>query len=164
LNGRVPGYVDTSLNVVDVDDLALGQLAALELGRQGRSYILGGENLSFREILAILADETGLPRPRVRVPAGVALGAAYVSELVEGRIVRRPPSVPLEGAKMATTQMIYSDERARRELGYRSRPARDALTRSARWFVDNGYVTDKRRARIRWKRPEPEPVPVGRPE
>ncbi|MGA8682626.1 MAG: hopanoid-associated sugar epimerase [Acidimicrobiales bacterium] len=156
LNGRIPGYVETSLNVVDVEDLAAGHVAALELGRQGRSYILGGENLPFREILEILADETGLPRPALRVPTGFALGAAYASELIEGRIARRPPSVPLEGTRMATTKMIFSDERARRELGYRSRPARDALTRSARWFVDNGYVSEKRLARIRWKRPAPE--------
>ena len=152
LNGRVPGYVDTSLNVLDVDDLAAGHVAVLELGRQGRSYILGGENLSFKEILGILADETGLPRPIIRVPAGLALGAAHVSELVEGRIAHRRPSVPLEGAKMATTQMIFSDERARSELGFRSRPARDALTRSARWFADNGFVSEKRLARIHWKR------------
>jgi len=155
LNGRIPGYVETSLNVVDVDDLAAGHVAALELGQQGRSYILGGENLPFREILAVLAEETGLPRPALRVPAGVALGAAYASELIEGRLGRRAPSVPLEGARMATTQMIFSDDRARRELGYSSRPARDALARSARWFVDNGYVSEKRLARIRWKRPAP---------
>ncbi|MGO8876413.1 MAG: hopanoid-associated sugar epimerase [Acidimicrobiales bacterium] len=156
LNGRVPGYVQTSLNVVDVDDLAAGHIAALELGRQGRSYILGGENLSFREILGVLAEETGLPRPRIRVPGGVALGAAYASELVEGRIARRQPSVPLEGAKMATTQMIFCDDRARSELDYRSRPARDALARSARWFAENGYVSGKRLSRISWKRPRPE--------
>jgi dihydroflavonol-4-reductase len=156
LNGRVPGYVDTSFNVADVDDLAAGHVAALERGRQGRSYILGGENLSFRRMLGILAEETGLPTPRVRVPARVALGAAYASELIEGRIARRRPSVPLEGAKMATTQMIFSDDRARRELGYDSRPARDALVHSARWFVDNGFVSEKRRAKIRWTRSRPE--------
>ena len=157
LNGRIPGYVDTSLNVVDVADLAAGHVAALEYGRQGRSYILGGENLSFRQILDALADETGLPRTRLRVPGGLALGAAYVSEVIEGRIAHRPPSVPLEGAKMATTQMIFSDARARSELGYESRPARDALTRSARWFAENGYVSSKRLDRIRWKRPSFEP-------
>jgi dihydroflavonol-4-reductase len=156
LNGRIPAWVDTSLNVVDVDDLAAGHVAALERGRQGRSYVLGGENLSFREILGILSDETRLPRPAVRVPAGLALGAAYVSELVEGRIANRPPSVPLEGARMATTQMIFSDERARRELGYQSRSAREALVRSARWFVDNGYVSPKRLAKIHWRPPTPE--------
>ncbi len=154
LNGRMPGYVETALNVVDVDDLAAGHVAALELGRQGRSYILGGENLSLRDILDLLADETGLPRPVVRLPTSVALGVAYASELIEGRLAHRPPSVPLEGTKMSTTRMIFSDDRARRELRYRSRPARDALARSARWFAGNGYVSDKRLAKIRWKRPE----------
>jgi len=155
LNGRMPGWFETSLNVVDVDDLAVGHIAALELGHQGRSYVLGGENMEFRAILGTLAEETGLPRPVVRVPAGLALGAAYVSELIEGRLARRPPSVPLEGTRMATTRMIYSDQRARRELSYCSRPAREALVRSARWFADNGYVSAKRLARIRWQHAAP---------
>ena len=151
LNGRMPGWVDTALNVVDVDDLAAGHLLALERGGQGRSYIIGGENLSFKRILGILAEETGLPRPKARVPTPLALSVAWASEMAEGRIWRRQPSVPLEATRMATTRMIYSDERARRELGYRSRPAREALVRSARWFVDNGYVSPRRLARIRWR-------------
>jgi dihydroflavonol-4-reductase len=159
LNGRIPGWFETSLNVVDVDDLAVGHVAALERGRQGRSYVLGGENMEFRAILETLAEETGLPRPLVRVPAGLALGAAYASELVEGRLARRAPSVPLEGARMATTRMIYSDDRARRELGYASRPAREALVRSARWFADNGYVSPKRLSRISWRNPAPPSAP-----
>ncbi|MGD0081770.1 MAG: hopanoid-associated sugar epimerase [Acidimicrobiales bacterium] len=159
LNGRIPGWFETSLNVVDADDLAVGHIAALERGQQGRSYVLGGENMHFRAILGTLAAETGLPGPVVRVPAGLALGAAYASELIEGRVARRPPSVPLEGTRMATTRMIYSDDRARSELGYRSRPAREALVRSARWFADNGFVSPKRLARIRWKHPEPTSAP-----
>lgn len=151
LDGKIPGWFDTSLNVVDVDDVANGHLLALEHGRQGRSYVLGGENMSFRQILDVLADETGLPRSVMKVPAGLALGAAYVSELVEGKLVKRAPTVPLEGTKMATTHMIFSDDRARSELGYESRPAREALVRSARWFVENGYVSARRTDRIAWK-------------
>ena len=151
LNGRMPGWFDTSLNVVDVDDLAAGHLLALERGLQGRGYILGGENLPFRRILDILAEETGLPGPKARVPAAVALSVAWASELAEGKLGRRPPSVPLEATRMATTRMIYSDERARTELGYTSRPAREALVRSARWFADHGYVSPRRLARIRWR-------------
>jgi dihydroflavonol-4-reductase len=150
LNGRMPGYFSTSLNVVDVDDVATGHVLALEHGGQGRSYVLGGENRTFKEILDMLAAETGLPAPRFRVPAPVAIGAAVLSELVEGRLAKRTPTVPLEAARMATTQMIFSDERARRELGYRSRPARQALARSARWFVQHGYVNSKRLSRICW--------------
>lgn len=151
LNGRMPGYFSTSLNVVDVDDVAAGHVLALEHGRQGRSYVLGGENRTFKEILESLAGETGLRAPRFRVPASMALGVAAMSELLEGRLARRPPSVPLEATRMATTQMVFSDDRARRELGYASRPAREALGRSARWFAENGYVSPKRLARIHWR-------------
>lgn len=161
LNGRIPGFFDTALNVVDVDDLAAGHVLALEHGRQGHSYILGGENLSFRAILDILADETGLPRVKARVPAGLALSAAWVSEIAEGRLRHKQPSVPLEATRMATTKMVYSDDRARSELGYCSRPAREALVRSARWFADNGYVVSRRLSRIRW-RDAPGPTERGR--
>ena len=148
LNGRMPAYVDTAMNVAHVDDLAEGHLLALERGAQGRSYIVGGENLTMAELLALLAGRTGLPAPRRRVPGVVALGAAYASDAVQGRLLRREPSVPLEGARMAATHMIYDDSRARTELGYRSRPPADAVEDSARWFVDHGYVTEARRARI----------------
>ena len=151
LNGRMPGYFATSLNVVDVDDVAAGHVLALEHGGQGRSYILGGENRTFKQILDMLAAETGLPAPRFRVPAAVAIGAAFLSEVIEGRLAGRSPSVPLEATRMATTQMIFSDERARRELGYSSRPAAEALARSARWFAHHGYVTSERLSRIHWR-------------
>ena len=150
LNGRMPGYVQTSLNVVDVDDVAAGHVLAAERGLQGRSYILGGENLELREILTMLGDVTGLPGPSRRVPRELALLAAHFSEAVEGRLLRRQPSVPLEGARMATTRMVFDDTRARRELGYTSRPARTALARSARWYAENGYIVPARLARIAW--------------
>jgi dihydroflavonol-4-reductase len=150
LNARMPGWIDTALNVVDVDDVAAGHILAAERGAQGRSYVLGGENLELREILDVLADATGLPRVTVRVPRLVALVAGQASALVEGRLLRREPSVPLEGARMATTRMIFDDARAREELGYTSRPALEAIVRSARWYVDNGYVSAKRLARIDW--------------
>ena len=148
LNGRFPGYVETTLNVVDVDDVARGHLLAAERGSPGRSYILGGENLLLREVLAMLADITGLPTPTRQFPSGVALGAAHLSELVEGRLLRREPTVPLEAAKMSTTHMSFDDHRARSELLYTSRPPREALQRAARWFVEAGYVRADRVARI----------------
>jgi dihydroflavonol-4-reductase len=153
LNGRFPGWFDTALNIVDVDDVAAGHLLAADKGEIGRSYILGGENLELRAILGELARLTGLPGPRFRVPRAAALGAAWASELVEGRLLHRMPHVPLEGARMASTRMVFSDARARRELGYESRPAAEAIARSARWFVENGYVSDKRVAAIRWAVP-----------
>jgi dihydroflavonol-4-reductase len=150
LNGRVPGYVDTTLNVAHVDDVAAGHVLALERGDVGRSYILGGENYSLQHLLEVLASATGLPEAKVRVPRAVSLAVAHLSELVEGRLLRRHPSIPLEAARMSTTQMAFDDSRARKELGYAPRPAQQAVVESARWFVENGYVKASRRARITW--------------
>jgi ornithine--oxo-acid transaminase len=151
LNGKMPAFVDTAMNVCHVDDLARGHVAALEHGRTGRSYILGGENLSMREILQALADCCGLPMPRLEVPRSVVVTAGLASTLIEGRVLRREPRVPLEGARMATTKMIFNDDRARAEIGHKSRPARLAIEDSARWFTDNGYVSAGRLATIRWR-------------
>jgi hopanoid-associated sugar epimerase len=152
LNGKMPAFVDTALNVCHVDDLARGHLAALEHGRTGRSYILGGENLSMREILQALADCSGLPMPRFEVPRRLVVAAGIASSVVEGRLLHREPRIPLEGARMATTRMIFNDDRARAEIGHKSRPARLAIEDSARWFTDNGYVSADRLAAIHWQR------------
>jgi dihydroflavonol-4-reductase len=153
LNGRVPAFVDTTLNVVHVDDLATGHLLALERGSVGRSYIIGGENLSMGAFLAALAECTGLPTPKVQVPRSVALGVGALSQLVEGRILRREPSVSLEAARMSTTNMMFDDHRARLELGHSPRPTSEAFADSARWYVENGYVNAKRASRIRFPVP-----------
>jgi dihydroflavonol-4-reductase len=150
LNGRVPAFVDTTLNVVHVDDLATGHLLALERGTIGRSYIIGGENMGMGSFLAGLAECTNLPAPTLQVPRAVALGVGALSQLVEGRLLKREPSVALEAARMSTTNMMFDDSRARREIGHSPRPASDAFADSARWFVDNGYVSAKRVARIRF--------------
>jgi dihydroflavonol-4-reductase len=145
LNGRMPGYVDTMLNIVHVDDVARGHLLAHDRGTPGRSYILGGSNMTMQELLAALAAATGLPRPNLHVPRVASLVAAWASELVEGRLLHRSPRVPLEAARMSTTWMAFDDSRARSELGYAPRPARAAIADSARWFVEAGYVTSQRR-------------------
>ncbi len=150
LNGKIPGYVDTSLNVAHVDDLARGHLLALERGRVGRSYIVGGTNLSMRELLSTLAEVTNLPAPRLQFPRSFALAAGMVSDVVQGRLLRREPFVPLEAARMSTTNMIFDDRRARDELGYHSRSPVEAVESSARWFVDHGYVGSDRAGRIRF--------------
>jgi dihydroflavonol-4-reductase len=150
LNGRVPAYVDTVLNVAHVDDLAAGQILALERGAVGRSYILGGENYTLKKLLDTLSLVTGLPPARVRVPKALALGVARISEFVEGNLLHRHPSVPLEAARMSTTRMAFDDSRARSELGYRPRPASEALSASAHWFVDQEKVVPARRAKITW--------------
>jgi dihydroflavonol-4-reductase len=148
LNGKIPAFVDTTLNVVHVDDLAAGHLLALEHGAIGRSYIVGGENMGMGPFLAGLAAVTGLPAPKFKVPRGVALGVGALSQLVEGRLLKREPFAALEAARMSTTNMMFNDQRARTELGYAPRPATEAMTDAARWFADNGYVTAKRLSRM----------------
>jgi dihydroflavonol-4-reductase len=150
LNGRMPGFTDTAVNVVHVDDLAAGHIAALERGGRGRSYILGGENMPMRAILQTLAGYSGLPMPRLRVPRRLVLTAGAASTAIQGRLLRKEPRVPLEAARMAATTMIFSDDRARAEIGHTSRPAREAIRESARWFADNGYVPARRLALIKW--------------
>jgi dihydroflavonol-4-reductase len=150
LNGRIPAYVDTVLNVVHVDDVARGHVLALERGSAGRSYILGGENLTLERLLSELAELTGLRRPAWRVPRPVTLSAAWLSDTVEGRLLRRHPAIPLEAARMSTTRMAFDDSRARTELGYSPRPAVEALAASVRWFVESGRVSDRRRAKLAW--------------
>ncbi|HXW44446.1 MAG TPA: aminotransferase class III-fold pyridoxal phosphate-dependent enzyme [Streptosporangiaceae bacterium] len=152
LNGKMPAVADTALNVCHVDDLALGHVAALQHGQPGRSYILGGENMSMRDILRVLADCSGLPMPRFQVPSALVIPAGFASALIEGRLLRREPRVPLEAARMSATKMIFSDDRARAEIGHKSRPARLAIEDSARWFADNGFVSARRLAAIRWQR------------
>jgi dihydroflavonol-4-reductase len=151
LNGKMPAIADTALNIVHVDDLAVGHVAALERGATGRSYILGGENMPMEAILRTLADCTGLPMPRLHVPSALAVTAGAASTLIQGRLLRREPRVPLEAARMSTTKMIFNDARARAEIGYLSRPAREAIRDSARWFADNGYVAASRLAAIKWR-------------
>jgi dihydroflavonol-4-reductase len=150
LNGKMPGFVDTAMNVVHVDDLAAGHLKALERGRKGRSYILGGENMPMRSILQTLSGYTGLPMPRLQVPPSLTLTAGTASTLIEGRLLRREPHVPLEAARMSATKMIFTDARARTEIGHTSRPPQEAIKESAKWFADNGYLTPRRRTQIKW--------------
>ena len=149
LNGRIPAYVDTALNVVHVDDVARGHVLAAERGALGRSYILGGENMSLQEVLSTLADVCGLPAPRVRVSPRVVLPIVRSTEWVQSTLLHQEPTLPSEPVRMATTRMVYDTSRARTELGYTSMPARTALARAARWFVENGFVKPGRVARIR---------------
>ena len=135
LEGRMPAYVDTGLNIVAVEDVARGHLLAAEKGRAGERYILGGRNLYLREILAVLAGATGRRAPRVRLPHAVALAAGYVDALCS-RILDREPRIPLEGVRMARHTMFVDGSKAERELGYRSGSPQQALERAARWYLD----------------------------
>ncbi len=149
LNGRIPAYVDTALNVAHVDDVARGHVLAAQRGALGRSYILGGDNMSLQQMLATLADVCGLPTPRVRLSPRAVLPIVRTAEWFQASVMRNEPTLPSEPVRMATTRMEYDTSRARTELGYTSMPARDALRRAARWFVDNGHVKDAQVARIR---------------
>lgn len=134
LQGRMPAYVNTGLNVVHVDDVAEGHVLALERGEPGRRYILGGDNMTLREILEEVCRRAGRRAPRLRLPLGLVIPVAAGCE-VAARLTRRPPRVSLEGVRLARNHMYFTSERARRELGYRWRPAAEALADSVDWFT-----------------------------
>jgi dihydroflavonol-4-reductase len=134
LRGRLPAYVETGLNLVAVEDVAEGHLLAETRGRVGERYILGGENWSLEEILDALAKICGRRAPRFRIPWTVALMAGTLDNFVSGTLLRREPSIPLEGVRMARYKMYISGEKARKELGYSPRPAERALREAVDYF------------------------------
>ncbi len=140
LHKRFPAYVDTGLNIVDVRDVARGHLLAMEKGRDGQRYILGGENLTLKQVLDTLHDLTGLPSPNVKVPHFVALTAAVFDETFNGRLLGREPRATIETVQMGRKKMWVKSDKAERELGYTHGPAREALRRAAEWFVAHGYA------------------------
>lgn len=137
--GRTPAYVDTGLNIVHVDDVAAGHLLAFHRGRIGERYILGGEDMTLRQILTLIAELVGRSPPRIRLPHGAVLPVAYVAELY-ARLTGRPTRVTVEGVRMARKRMFFTSDKAQRELGYRSRPAPQAFTDALRWFREQGYL------------------------
>lgn len=140
LNGKMLGYVDTGLNVVDVEDVAAGHLLAAEKGRIGEKYILGHENLTLRQILEILAEITARPVPRFKVPYALALGVAYADAALARLIPKREPFVPPVGVKLSKKKMFFDPTKAVRELGLPQTPVREALHKAVVWFIENGYV------------------------
>jgi dihydroflavonol-4-reductase len=140
LKRKFPAYVDTGLNLVDVREVARGHIAAMEKGRPGERYILGGENLTLKEILDRLAAITGLAAPRIRLPYLVALAAGVGDTVVTGRILRREPRVTLDAVRMGRKKMWVSSEKSQRDLGWNIVPVDDALRRAAEWFRANNYV------------------------
>jgi len=144
LRRRFPGYVDTALNICDVDDAAAGHVLAFDRGLAGERYILGSENLTIREIYRLLARVTGMRRTPVRVPYWLAMAAGWVSAGIEGRLLQREPYVPLEGLRVARHPMLADCTKAVRELGLPQRPAAEALERAAGWYVDNGYASPRK--------------------
>ena len=140
LNRNFPAYVDTGLNLVDVKEVARGHLLALEKAKPGERYILGGENLTLKQILDKLSSISGIPSPHVKVPHSVAFGFAAFDELFTGRLRHKEPRATMEAVRMGRKKMFASSDKAERELGYRVVPVDDALRRSAEWFAKRGYV------------------------
>jgi dihydroflavonol-4-reductase len=137
--GKMPAYVDTGLNIVHVDDVAAGHLLAYERGTPGERYILGGQDLSLREILEMIARLEGREPPRIRLPYGLVLPIAYVAEGF-ARLTGRSGRITLEGVRMSRKKMFFSSAKAARELGYRWRPPSQAFEDAIRWFRDNGLL------------------------
>src|SRR5437588_2720266 len=140
LKRNFPAYVDTGLNVVDVKEVARGHLLAMEKAVPGERYILGGENLTLKQILDKLAALTGLPSPTMKVPHAVALGFAALDQFFVGTILRKEPRATIDAVKMGRKKMFASSAKAERELGYKILPVEDAIRRAIDWFQSHGYV------------------------
>ena len=138
-SGRMPAFVDTGLNLVHVDDVATGHLQAERQGRIGERYILGGENIYLRDMLAEIARVVGRKPPRVRLPIAPLYALAVVAEGV-GLVTGREPFLTLDGLRMARHHMFFNDAKARRELGYSTRPYRDGIADAIAWFRQRGYL------------------------
>ncbi len=143
LTKRFPGYVDSGVNACDVEDVAEGHLLAFTKGRPGERYVLGSENVTLRGIYECLTRITGLRRWPVRVPFAVAMAAGAIDSIIEGKLLRREPYVPLEGIRVAKHPMFVDCKKAVLELGLPTRPAIDSLRRSVVWFAKNGYSNVK---------------------
>ena len=144
-SGRIPAYVDTGLNLVHVDDVAVGHLLAFERGVTGRRYILGSQNLTLREFLTQVAVAAGQPPPKVRLPHNLVLPIAYFVEAWARLTGSSEPLLTVDGAKLAKKHMFFSCDRAKRELGFQPRPADEALRDAVNWFEHNGYLSGARK-------------------
>ncbi len=141
INGRMPMYLDTGLNFVDVEDVAEGHILAAQRGRVGERYVLGHQNLRLNEVLHMLSGITGIPAPRRKLPYAFALMAGYVSETMTRFTGGDDPRVPLEGVYMARKYMFFKSDKAMQELGYRPGMVRSALWKAVQWFSENGYLS-----------------------
>jgi dihydroflavonol-4-reductase len=148
LKRKFPAYADTGLNLVDVRDVARAHLLAAEKARPGVRYIVGGENLTLKQMLDKLAATTGLPSPTVKVPHAITMIAGVVDEFWTGHIRGQEPRVTIDAVRMGRKKMWVSSARAERELGYKPAPVDDCLRRAAEWFVSNGYAPDYQAALV----------------
>ena len=140
LNGRIPAYLDTGLNFIDVDDVAVGHWLASQHGRIGEGYIIGNKNITLREFFECLAKITGRKPPKIRLPYWPVLCVAYINEALSTWVTKKDPRVPLTGVKMARKYMYFDCSKALRELNIPQTPVEDAIKRAIDWFTKNGYV------------------------
>lgn len=140
LKRKFPAYVETGLNLVDARECARGHVAALERGKTGERYILGGEDLTLKQILDTLGRITGLPSPKVKLPYFFAFATGVVDEAITGRLLRREPRATVDTVRMGKKKMYASSGKAERELGWKIVPVEGALRRAVEWFRSNGYV------------------------
>jgi dihydroflavonol-4-reductase len=140
MKGRMWAYIETGMNLIDVDDVAIGHVRAMERGRVGERYILGHQNLSLREIFTLLSRLTGIPAPRLKLPWQAILPLAYANRWFADYISHRPPRIPLEGVRMAKYHMHYDCSKAVRELGLPQTPAEIALQKAVTWFKEHRYA------------------------
>ncbi len=141
VNGKIPAFLDTGLNFVDVEDVADGHVLAAQQGRVGERYILGNRNITLREFFGILARMTGKKAPGVRLPYLPVLMAAYVNEALSTLITGKQPMIPLTGVKMAKKYMFFDCSKAIKELHMRQSPVEGAIEKALRWFEHNDYIT-----------------------
>ena len=140
LKRKFPAYVETGLNLVDVRECARGHVTALEKGKSGERYILGGENLTLKQILDKLAKITGLPSPMLKLPYIFAYAAGIADEIVTGRLRGREPRATIDTVRMGAKKMFASSDKAERDLGWKIVPVESALRRAVEWFRGNGYA------------------------
>ena len=140
LNRKFPAYVDTGLNLVDVSEVARTHVSALKAGKAGRRYILGGENLTLKQILDKMSAITGIPSPTTKIPFVIAATYAFFEELITGKIRGKEPRATLEEVRMGRKKMFASSARAQQELGFRILPVYPAMRAAIEWFRTNGYA------------------------
>jgi dihydroflavonol-4-reductase len=140
LNKKFPAYVDTGLNLVDVDEVARMHVVALDRGKPGERYILGGENLTLKQILDRMSTITGLPSPTMKVPHSVAMAFAFFDENITGKLMGKEPRATVEAVRMGKKMMFASSSKAERDLGFQVLPIYNAMRGAIEWFIANGYA------------------------
>ena len=149
LRRKVPAYLKTGMNVVDVADVVDGHILAMEKGRPGERYILGNQNMSLKDLFDMISKLTGFSAPRIRLPYWLVVALGYADQFAEGTLLGKEPTIPLEGVLASKVPAYVNCDKAVRELGQPQRSIEDALKQSINWFIDHGYIRDKQVKRLR---------------